>query len=81
MEVAKFLPQERFQRIAEQIVVRQYHRSWGNQGGDTARRERSHGADCGLGVFSWHVDSDDPSHEPSMANSSWSSRAGSFTPG
>ena len=65
--------------IAAQIVGKSWRCS--------ARRERSDGVDCGRlwpnaadpggnhGFFSWLVDSDDPSHEPSMANSSWSSRA------
>ena len=44
--VPKFLLQERVQRIAELIVVWQYHGSWGKRGGDTAFA-CYRGADCG----------------------------------
>ena len=44
--VAKFLPKERVQRIAELIVVCQYHGSWGKRRGDTAFA-CYRGAECG----------------------------------
>ena len=92
--IAKHIPQERVQRIAELIVVCQCHRSWRNRGGDSASGECLHDADCGLVPqivrASWISSSGMtvPTiffHEPSMTHSSSSSRArragvaGSFT--
>ena len=46
MGVLKFLPQERVSSIVVQIVVCHCHRLCRKRGGDTARLERSNGADC-----------------------------------